>query len=215
MGIVNGIGIATGWQQLKTAAPKCLYYGMGFSSTTNNFQGVNIDIDNTIFPSGWCFDFGTSIQMNYQADAGGFNPICLASQIYLWSLENDPITTTWSIMNTDDFSFNIVDMVLLDCSLTQTDWEVTIPVSGGAVVDFELEGASPFSGLLYGNTGLTTADPNFPIFLQSIFGGQSVITVDDDNFSGSCYIKIEKAYDAIRPKSITIFGLGVYTFTPL
>ena len=211
MAIVSSIGIGTGWQRLdSTPAQQCLYYGIGFSGITS-FGGVNIDIDNTYFPSGWCYDYGTSMQSVYKSESGGFNPNCSPTNIYLWSLENDPITTTWSILNTEDFSWNIVDMFLLDCNLSTSCWEVSIPVSGGPVTNIELAGSGPFNGLLYGNTATVTTDPSFATLLQSMFGGQATITVNDNG--SSCYIKVDGAYNAIRPKSIEIFGSGTYTFS--
>jgi hypothetical protein len=191
-------------------APKCLYYAQTFNYSSG-WSGFTLDIDGTYFPSaGLPYEIGTSIQSAYQPNAGGYAPNNLGSDIWLWSLEDDPIQTSWQILNYDDFNFYPVDISLLTCDLTTECYYVDIPVGGGTIIDFTLAGIAPFDGqVLYLPT--TTNDPSFVTFLQSIFGGQADITVVDNG--GSCYIEISKCYSAIIPKNINVNGV-LYGFAP-
>ena len=191
-------------------APKCLYYGNTFVQSSGWSQFI-ADIDNTYFPStSEIYDIGRSIQTTYQPFAGGFSQDGLGSNIYLWSLENDPITSTWQVLNNDDSNFYLVDMILLTCDVTKTCFSVDIPVGGGILFDFVLNGEAPFSNLSVNPSGLNTDSISFPNFLQSIFGGQANITVVDNG--SSCYIEIDGCYNAIYPKNINVNGV-VYNFT--
>jgi len=197
-----------------SSTDKCLSY-----SITYNSFGVGspvpflMDIDGLYFPSaGLPYEIGTAIQTSYQADSGGFAYQSLNNDIRLWSLENNPVTTNFQIQNNDDFNFYPVTFGLLTCDLKQRCWEVDIPDSG-PILNFFSAGVYPFDNVDFAsNYGLTTTDLAFPIYLQSVFGGQATITVNDNG--SSCYIKIENCYDAIRPKSINV-NFNNYGFTEI
>lgn len=182
-------------------APKCLYYGQTFNQNSG-WSSFSLDIDGTIFPSaGFPQQIGTSIQNEYQMNAGGYAPNFSGNDIWLWSLEDDPIQTSWQIFNNDDFNWYPVDMSLLTCDLTLDTYCVDIPIGSGNVLNITLTGVAPFNNQVI-SPSFTTDDPEFVILLQSIFGGQAAITVIDNG--GSCYIEIAKCYQAIAPKSINV-----------
>ena len=191
-------------------AQKCLYYALT-SNCNGPFQGFLLEIDGSIYPNAsTIYEVGTSIQSVYQLDAGGYMYNGFGNDIKLWSLENNPITSNWKIFNYDTLDFEPVSFALMTCDLKQRCWEVDIPDSG-SILQFILNGEYPFDNQeVITGTGLTTSDPAFPVYLQSLFGGQAIITVNDNG--SSCYIKIENCYDAIRPKSISVNFIN-YGFT--
>lgn len=198
-------------------APKCLYYAETFN-ISSGWSGFTLDIDGTYFPTaGLAYEIGTSIQSAYNGDAGGYGVSGLGQNIKLWSVENDPINTTWQILNYDDFNFYLVDMFPLSCDLTTNCYQVDINQSGAAILDIVLAGnyiGSPVNTWNTNSLGFSTNDPNLVTFLQSIFGGQAIITVNDNGTS--TFIQIDNCYEAIHPKTITLqggTGTTSYNFT--
>lgn len=188
-------------------SPKCLYYAET-SNISSGWNGFNLDIDGTYFPScSFAYEIGTSIQTAYNAESGGYGVAGLGQNIKLWSLESDPITTTWQILNFDDFNFYQVDMFPLSCDLTTNCYQVDINQSGAAILDLVLAG-NYFGSIVdtwsTNSIGMTTSDPQFVTLLQSIFGGQAIITVNDNGTS--TFIQIDNCYEAIHPKTITLQG---------
>lgn len=215
-GNYKGYDANQGFKQLfdvGCASPKCLYYAETFNYTSG-WSGFNLDIDGTYFPStGSPFEIGTSIQSAYNTEAGGYARSAQGNSIKLWSLENDPIDTTWQILNFDDFNWYPVDMLPLSCDLTTNCYSVSIPHTSVPVNDFILEGnfvGSPVDSWTTGLTSLSASDPQFLTLLQSIFGGQAIIAVNDNG--GSTFIQIDNCYEAIHPKTIETGILGSYNF---
>ena len=75
-----------------------------------------------------------------KSEAGGYARNGQGNAINLWSLENDPIDTTWQILNYDDFNYYPVDMLQLSCDLTTNCYYVDIAESSPAILDLYLEG---------------------------------------------------------------------------
>lgn len=192
-------------------APKCLYYAETFNISFG-WSGFTLDIDGNPIGAGLPYEIGTSIQSAYNNEAGGYARNGQGNAINLWSLENDPIDTTWQILNYDDFNFYPVDMLQLSCDLTTNCYYVDIAESNPSILDLYLEGnyiGSPVNSWTTGNSGFNTSDPQFITFLQSIFGGQAIITLVGN--PGSTFIQIDNCYEAIHPKTIDT-GFGSYNF---
>ena len=212
----RGYDANLGFRQLfdvTCASPKCLYYAET-SNISSGWSGFNLDIDGTYFPTaGLAYEIGTSIQTAYNTESGGYGVSASGQNIKLWSVENDPINTTWQILNYDDFNFYPVDMFPLSCDLTTNCYSVNIPHSSVPVFDLLLAGnfmGSPVDSWSTGQTALSTSDPQFVTLLQSIFGGQAIITVNDNGTS--TFIQIDNCYEAIHPKTIAGGVLGSYNF---
>ena len=186
-------------------APKCLFYTT-YSNYLGGFSGLFLDIDGLYFPSaGAYWEIGTGIQTAYQLDAGGWALGGLGNNIWNWSLENNPIQSSWQSLNYDTFNWDPLTFNLVTCDLTQSCYEVDVPYPSGlgSINNFILQGASPFNNMDVGPSGgLLITDANFLNLMQSVFGGQAIITITDTGTS--YYIKIERCYIAIAPKSITV-----------
>lgn len=194
-------------------APKCLYYAETFNNSSG-WSGFALDIDGNGISAGLGYEIGTSIQSGYNTEAGGYAVSGIGQNIKLWSLENDPIDTTWQILNFNDFNYYPVDMLPLSCDLTTNCYSVDINLSGATILDLVLAGnymGSPVDSWNTNSMGFTTNDPNLVTLLQSIFGGQAIITVNDNG--GSTFIQVDNCYEAIHPKSIQLqAGQGTVTY---
>jgi len=194
-------------------ADKCLFY-TNYSNITSGWSGFLLDIDGLYFPSaGGYWEIGTGIQTAYQADAGGWALGGLGSNIWNWSLENNPIQSSWQSLNYDTFNWDPLTFDLLTCDLTQSCYEVDVPYPSGlgSVNNFVLQGAYPFNNMDVGPSGgLLITDAYFLNLMQSVFGGQATITITDTG--SSYYIQALNCYTAIAPKSITVDFI-TYGFT--
>lgn len=196
--------------------PKCIAWADNIITAENCvYNGFSWSINNSIFPTlGYWWEIGMDIQGQYQQDAGG-GVVTYPGGVngcggFLWSLEDVPIGTNWQVMTTDTLVTNPIIWNGQSCDLSQACYEVDMPVD---ITDFtnDFTFTSPNGNITLESSGFQLNDPNFIIFLQSIFGGQATITVTDN--VTSVYIKIQNCYTAIHPVELQIGFIGTYQFT--
>ena len=180
--------------------PDCLYFGTNSAPNIGVNCGDSWDIDNTYFPIVPSqYEIGISLQQQYQLESGGFcSPNYFLSNTIVWTRAIS-VPTNWNVLYGCDFNIYPVTFDLITCDLTTTCYKANL-FGVGLFLDYMTIqfGTSTYNVQM---GGFTTSDPGFITILQGTFGGNAIISVNDDGVK--TYIEINNAYTQISPISLT------------